>query len=56
VEAGPNGEKHGVMRWRRLDLKRVIDERCGIDFHERYVGTLLKKLGIGLQHRDRIPG
>ncbi len=43
VEAGPEREKDGVVRWRRVDLKRVIAERFGVDFHERYVGTLLKK-------------
>jgi hypothetical protein len=26
------------VRWRRLDLKRVIAERFGVDFHPRYVG------------------
>jgi transposase len=46
VEAGPDREKDGVVRWRRVDLKRVIAERFGVDFHERYVGTLLKKLGF----------
>jgi hypothetical protein len=34
------------VRWRRFDLKRVIAERFGVDFHERYVGTLLKKLSF----------
>ena len=33
VEAGPDREKDGVVRWRRLDLKRVIAERFGVDFH-----------------------
>ena len=42
----PDREKDGVVRWRRVDLKRVIAETFGIDFHERYVGTLLKKLGF----------
>ena len=46
VEAGPDREKDGVVRWRRVDLKRVIAERFGVDFHERYVGALLKKLGF----------
>src|ERR1700687_3308730 len=46
VEAGPDREKDGVVRWRRLDLKRVIAERFGVDFHPRYVGKLLKKLGF----------
>ena len=46
VEAGPDREQDGVVRWRRVDLKRVIAERFGVDFHERYVGKLLKKLGF----------
>src|SRR5277367_5995997 len=31
VAAGPDREKDGVARWRRLDLKRVIAERFGVD-------------------------
>ena len=46
VEAGPNRKVDGVVRWRRIDLKRVIAERFGVDFHARYVGKLLKKLGF----------
>src|ERR1700721_2143056 len=46
VEAGPDREKDGGERWRRLDLKRVIAERFGVDFHPRYVGKVLKKLGF----------
>jgi transposase len=46
VEAGPEREKDGVVRWRRVDLKRVIAERFGVAFHERYVGTLLKRIGF----------
>src|ERR1700722_15783048 len=56
VEAGPEREKDGVGRWRRVDLKRVIAERFGVDFHERYVGTLLKKLGFShISARPRHP-
>ena len=32
VEAGPDREEDGVVRWRRIDLKRVIAERFGVDF------------------------
>ena len=46
VEAGPDRGKDGVVRWRRIDLKRVIAERFGVEFHERYVGKLLKTLGF----------
>src|SRR5262249_38617394 len=33
VEAGPDRERDGVVRWRRIDLKRVIAEKFGVDFH-----------------------
>ncbi len=45
------------MRWRRIDLQRVIAERFGADYCERYVGTLLKKLGFfHISARPRHPG
>lgn len=57
VEAGPDREKDGVVRWRRVDLKRVIAERFGVAFHERHVGKLLKKLGFShMSARPRHPG
>ena len=38
------------------DLKRVIAERFGVDFHPRYVGKLLKKLGFShVSARPRHP-
>src|SRR5208282_5511128 len=56
VEAGPDREKDGVVRWRRVDLKRVIAARFGVDFHPRYVGKLLKKLGFShISARPRHP-
>ena len=56
VEAGPDREKDGVVRWRRIDLKRVIAERFGVDFHPRYVGKLLQKLGFShISARPRHP-
>src|SRR6202167_2823520 len=56
VEAGPDREKDGVVRWRRLDLKCVIAERFGVDFHPHYVGKLLKKLGFShISARPRHP-
>jgi hypothetical protein len=48
VEAGPDRGQDGVVRWRRIDLRRVIAERLGVDFHSRYVGKLLQKLGTSL--------
>ena len=56
VEAGPDREKDGVVRWRRIDLKRVIAERFGVEFHQRYVGKLLQKLGFShISARPRHP-
>ena len=56
VEAGPDREVDGVVRWRRIDLKRVIVERFGVDFHPRYVGKLLHKLGFShISARPRHP-
>jgi transposase len=56
VEAGPDREKDGVVRWRRIDLKGIIAERFGVNFHPRYVGKLLPKLGFAhLSARPRHP-
>ena len=46
VDAGPDRQADGVVRWRRINPKLAIKKRFGIDIHERYVGTLLKKLGF----------
>jgi transposase len=46
VDAGPDLEQDGVVRWRRIDLKGVIKSRFGVDYHERHVGKLLQQLGF----------
>lgn len=57
VEAGPDPAVDGVVRWRRIDLQHVIKDRFGVDYHERYVGTLLHKLGFShVSARPRHPG
>src|ERR1700687_1806550 len=57
VEAGPDRKTDGVVRWRRIDLQRVIGERFGVAYHERYVGTLLQQLGFShMSARPRHPG
>jgi len=56
VEAGSDREKDGVVRWRRVDLQRVVKERFGVDYCERYIGTLLKKIGFShISARPRHP-
>jgi transposase len=57
VEAGPERAKDKVVRWRRVDLKRVIKERYGVDYHERHAGRLLRLLGFShVSARPRAPG
>ena len=57
VEAGPDLELDGVVRWRRIDLQSVIAKRFDVQYHERYVGKLLKKLGFShISARPRHPG
>jgi transposase len=46
VVTGPDRAVHGVVRWRRIDLQRVILERFGVAYHERTVGKLLMRLGF----------
>jgi transposase len=56
VETGPDPATHGVVRWRRIDLQKVIWERFGVDYHERHVGKLLKELGFShVSARPRHP-
>ena len=56
VETGPDPEKDGVVRWRCVDLKRVLGQRFGVDLSEVSLGRALKKLGFShLSARPRHP-
>ena len=46
VRQGPDLAEHGVIRWRRADLSKVIEARFGVRLAERSVGTLLRRLGF----------
>src|SRR6202161_3076612 len=46
VEAGPDPQVHGVVRWRCVDLKRVLGDRFAVDLSEVSLGRLLKQLGF----------
>ena len=46
VEAGPDPVRDGVVRWRRRDLQRRIEEAFGVVLHERSVGKQLAALGF----------
>ena len=57
VETGPDPAKDVAVRWRRIDLKRVIEERFGVVYQERSVGDLLHRLGFShISARPRHPG
>ena len=45
VDQGPEPERDGVVRWRRIDLKALIEARFAVRLHERSVGKVLRRLG-----------
>ena len=45
VETGPDPAVHGVVRWRRCDLQKLIEERFGVIYKERAISNLLADLG-----------
>ena len=56
VRQGPDMARHGVVRWRRADLARVIAAEFGVTMAERSVGDLLRRLGFRrLSVRPRHP-
>jgi transposase len=56
VRQGPDLAEHGVVRWRRIDLAHVIEQRYGVKLAERSVGDLLHRLGFRrLSVRPRCP-
>src|SRR5437763_11045228 len=46
VERGPDPDRDGVVRWRRVDLRALIEARFGVRLHERSVGKVLHRLGF----------
>ena len=56
VEDGPDPSRHGVVRWRRADLRDELQRQFGVELHERSVGKVLAKLGYRrLSVRPRHP-
>ena len=56
VETGPDPAVDSVVRWRRVDLQRVIEQRFSVRYHERHVGKLLNELGFShVSARPRHP-
>ena len=57
VETGPDPAVDGVVRWRRVDLKRVIEERFGVVYSERAISELLARLAFShISGRPQHPG
>src|SRR5690242_18041653 len=56
VERGPDPDRDGVVRWRRVDLRALIEARFGVALHERTVGKVLRRLGFArISVRPRHP-
>ena len=56
VETGPDVAVDGVVRWRRIDLKLVVERRFGVVMAERTIGDLLHERGFRhLSVRPRHP-
>jgi len=46
VETGPDQETDGVIRWRRIDLARIIDQRFGVACSQSVISDYLAELGF----------
>jgi transposase len=56
VEAGPDPAKDEVVRWRCVDLQRLMQQRFGIDLSESSLGRILRQLGFShISARPRHP-
>src|SRR3954447_25800423 len=56
VERGPDPDRDGVVRWRRVDLQALIEARFAVRRRERWVGKVLRRLGFTrLSVRPRHP-
>ena len=56
VLKGPDPATDGIIRWRCCDLKTLIKKKYGVDYHERYLGDFMGKLGLSyITGRPRHP-
>src|SRR6201989_2481041 len=46
VERGPDPDRDGVVRWRRVDLQALIEARFAVRLHERSVGAVLRRVRL----------
>ena len=57
VWQGPDLAEHGVVRWRRADLARMIETRFGMKLADRSISDVRRRLGFRrLVARPRHPG
>ena len=45
VAADPDPTVHGVVRWRRCDLARCVEDQFGVTLHESTIGRVLREMG-----------
>ena len=56
VETGPDPERDGIVRWRRIDLCDVLERCFGVRVTERTMASILRRLGFAkLSVRPRPP-
>jgi len=56
VEQGPDFQKDGVVRWRRIDLVCIAKDRFGVTVDEDTMGRVLRELGFShISARPRHP-
>jgi transposase len=46
VDKGADPDGDGIVRWRRIDLRDLIEDRFDVSLHERSVGKILNRLGF----------
>jgi len=46
VLAGPDPERHGVVRWRCVDIQAEVERRFSVKVHANTIGVWLHKLGL----------
>jgi transposase len=57
VETGPDPATDGVIRWRRIDLVRLVEERFGVECSARVMSNYLAELGFShISGRPQHPG
>ena len=57
IEKGPDPDVDGLVRWRRIDLARIIKDRFDVDLCLQSISNLLTRLGYSwISARPQHPG